>query len=120
MIAGHSDPAVRLAGYSLGTFWFAGLAGAGLFLGSLAAHELSHAIAARRAAGVEVEDSTFWLFGGVSRLRQELPTPRLQLLVAGSGRSPACCSVRHSGSSACLWPRPVSAGWLWARCAGRR
>jgi Zn-dependent protease len=72
-------------GYSLGTFWLAGLAGAGLFLGSLAALELSHAIAARRAAGVEVEDITFWLFGGVSRLRQELPTPRLKLLVAGVG-----------------------------------
>jgi hypothetical protein len=28
----------------------------------------------------------------------------------GSGRSPACCSVRHSGCSACLWPGPVSAG----------
>jgi Zn-dependent protease len=72
-------------GYSNGAYWTAALGAAGLFLGSLVAHELSHAITARRAAGVEVEDITFWLFGGVARIRGELPTPRLQLLVAGVG-----------------------------------
>jgi Zn-dependent protease/CBS domain-containing protein len=72
-------------GYSDGAYWTAALGAAGLFLGSLVAHELSHAITARRAAGVEVEDITFWLFGGVARIRGELPTPRLQLLVAGVG-----------------------------------
>ncbi|HZD00466.1 MAG TPA: site-2 protease family protein [Actinomycetes bacterium] len=72
-------------GYSDGAYWTAALAAAGLFLGSLVAHELSHAVTARRAAGVEVEDITFWLFGGVARIRDELPTPRLQLLVAGVG-----------------------------------
>lgn len=72
-------------GHSSEAYWIAALAAAGLFLGSLVLHELSHAIAARRVAGVEVEDITFWLFGGVARIRGELPTPRLQLLVAGIG-----------------------------------
>jgi Zn-dependent protease/CBS domain-containing protein len=72
-------------GYSSGAYWLAALVAGGAFLGSLVAHELSHAITARRAAGAEVEDITFWLFGGVARLRDELPTPRLQLLVAGVG-----------------------------------
>src|SRR6266702_527551 len=72
-------------GYSSQAYWIAALAAAGLFLGSLVMHELSHAITARRVAGVEVEDITFWLFGGVARIRGELPSPRLQLLVAGIG-----------------------------------
>src|SRR6266536_3327012 len=72
-------------GHSTQAYWIAALAAAGLFLGSLVMHELSHAIAARRVAGVEVTDITFWLFGGVARIRGELPSPRLQLLVAGIG-----------------------------------
>jgi Zn-dependent protease/CBS domain-containing protein len=72
-------------GHSSEGYWIAALAAAGLFLASLALHELSHAVAARRVAGVEVEDITFWLFGGVARIKGELPTPRLQLLVAGIG-----------------------------------
>src|SRR5919198_241699 len=72
-------------GYSSGAYWLAALVASGAFLGSRVAHELSHAITARRAAGVEVELITFWLFDGVALLRDELPTPRLQLLVAGVG-----------------------------------
>ncbi len=72
-------------GHSSLAYWIAALGAAGLFLASLALHELSHAVAARRVAGVEVDDITFWLFGGVARIKGELPTPRLQLLVAGIG-----------------------------------
>jgi Zn-dependent protease len=72
-------------GHSSQAYWIAALSAAGLFLGSLVMHELSHAIAARRLAGVEVQDITFWLFGGVARIRGELPSPRLQFLVAGIG-----------------------------------
>lgn len=72
-------------GHSSAAYWIAALGAAGLFLASLALHELSHAVAARRVAGVEVDDITFWLFGGVARIKGELPTPRLQLLVAGIG-----------------------------------
>jgi Zn-dependent protease/CBS domain-containing protein len=72
-------------GHSPKAYWLAALTASALFLGSLVMHELSHAIAARRLAGVEVEEITFWLFGGIARIRGELPTPRLQLLVAGIG-----------------------------------
>lgn len=72
-------------GHSTQAYWIAALSAAGLFLGSLVMHELSHAVAARRVAGVEVDEITFWLFGGVARIRGELPSPRTQLLVAGIG-----------------------------------
>jgi Zn-dependent protease/CBS domain-containing protein len=72
-------------GHSSQAYWIAALGAAGVFLASLALHEMSHAVAARRVAGVEVEDITFWMFGGVARIKGELPTPRLQLLVAGIG-----------------------------------
>src|SRR6266511_2766858 len=55
-------------GHSSQAYWIAALAAAGLFLGSLVVHELSHAIAARRVAGVEVEDITFWLVAGIGPL----------------------------------------------------
>jgi hypothetical protein len=86
----------------------------------MASHELSYTIAPRWTAGVEVEDTTFWLFGGVSRIRQELPTPRLQLLVAGVGPLTSLLLGAAFWVLGCCWPRPVSAGWLWARCAGWR
>jgi Zn-dependent protease len=54
-------------GYPKGTYWLAGACGALILLGSLLAHELTHAVLARRA-GVKVFDVTLWLFGGVTRL----------------------------------------------------
>jgi Zn-dependent protease len=72
-------------GRSQATYWAAAALTAALFFASLLAHELTHAVLARRVAGVEVEDITFWLFGGVSRMRGELPSPRTQFLVAAGG-----------------------------------
>ena len=71
-------------GHSPGTYWLAGLAGAVLFFGSLLAHELAHAIVARRA-GVEVKGLTLWLFGGVASLGSEPATPRDDFRVAAVG-----------------------------------
>jgi Zn-dependent protease/CBS domain-containing protein len=53
-------------------------------LGSLLAHELTHAILARRA-GVKVVDVTLWLFGGVTRLGGEAKTAREAFRIAVSG-----------------------------------
>lgn len=64
--------------------WFAGSAAAAVFLLGLLAHELTHAIVARRN-GVGVEDITLWLFGGVARLQGEAPSPGAELRIAGSG-----------------------------------
>jgi Zn-dependent protease/CBS domain-containing protein len=74
----------EVAGLSGSTYWIAGILTALLFFAGLLAHELSHALVARRE-GIEVEDITLWLFGGVSRLRGEAATPTIELRVAIAG-----------------------------------
>ena len=64
--------------------WTAGSVAAAAFLLGLLAHELTHAVIARRN-GVGVEDITLWLFGGVARLQGEAPGPGAELRIAGSG-----------------------------------
>jgi Zn-dependent protease len=61
-----------------------GLLTAAAFLGSLLAHELAHAIVARRN-GLTVEGITLWLLGGVARFEGEPDTPGAELRIAGSG-----------------------------------
>jgi Zn-dependent protease/CBS domain-containing protein len=65
-------------------YWSAAIAGAVLFLLSLLAHELAHALVARRF-GIRVERITLWLLGGVAEFADEAPTARADLLVAGVG-----------------------------------
>lgn len=55
-----------------------------VFLASLLAHEISHAVLARRN-GLPVERITLWLFGGVALLRGEPATPGADLRIAGVG-----------------------------------
>jgi Zn-dependent protease len=62
-------------------YWLAGAAGAGLFLGSLLAHEVGHALVARRA-GLRVRGITLWLLGGVAQLEDEPASPGDELRVA--------------------------------------
>jgi Zn-dependent protease/CBS domain-containing protein len=71
-------------GHPDGTYWVVGLAAALVFFGSLLAHELAHAIVARRH-GVEVKGLTLWLFGGVASLGSEPPTPRADFRIAVAG-----------------------------------
>lgn len=61
-----------------------GLFTAAAFLGSLLAHELAHAIVARRN-GLTVEGITLWLLGGVARFEGEPDSPGAELRIAGSG-----------------------------------
>jgi Zn-dependent protease/CBS domain-containing protein len=75
-VTSPGDPAVA--------YWLAGIAGALLLIASLLAHELAHAVVARRE-GVEVEGLTLWLFGGVASLRGEAATPRADLRIAAVG-----------------------------------
>jgi Zn-dependent protease/predicted transcriptional regulator len=65
-------------------YWLAGAAGAVVFYGCLLAHELSHALVARRS-GVKVAGITLWLFGGVSRLDGEPKSAGAEALIAGVG-----------------------------------
>lgn len=69
---------------SSGAYWAAGVLGALLFLGSILAHELSHAVVARHY-GVVVEDITLWILGGVARLKADASTARAQLAIAIAG-----------------------------------
>ncbi|HYL08250.1 MAG TPA: site-2 protease family protein [Candidatus Udaeobacter sp.] len=65
-------------------YWITSLAGAALFYVCLLAHEMSHALVARRN-GVKVAGITLWLFGGVSRLDGEPASARAEALIAGVG-----------------------------------
>jgi Zn-dependent protease len=62
-------------------YWLAALVATGLFLGSLLAHEVGHALVAQRA-GLRVRSITLWLFGGVAQLEEEPASPRDDLRVA--------------------------------------
>jgi Zn-dependent protease/CBS domain-containing protein len=72
------------AGLAAPVYWIAAAAGAFLFYMSLLAHELSHALVARRN-GVKVAGITLWLFGGVSQLEGEPPSARAEAFIAGVG-----------------------------------
>src|SRR5579859_941309 len=65
-------------------YWLAGAMGAVVFYGCLLAHELSHALVARRS-GVKVAGITLWLFGGMSRLDGEPRSAGAEALIAGVG-----------------------------------
>src|SRR5215213_11154092 len=79
-LAGSLLPA-QVPGLAPAAYWLAGLAGAALFLGSLLAHEIGHAVVARRA-GLRVRGITLWLHGGVAQLEDEPATPGDELRVA--------------------------------------
>ena len=79
-LAGSLLPA-EAPGLAPAAYWLAGLAGAGLFLGSLLAHEVGHALVARRA-GLRVRGITLWLLGGVAQLEDEPASPGDELRVA--------------------------------------
>ena len=65
-------------------YWVAGAAGALVFYACLLAHEMAHALVARRS-GVKVAGITLWLFGGVSRLEGEPKSAGSEALIAGVG-----------------------------------
>jgi len=71
-------------GYSTAAYWLAGACGALMLLASLLAHELAHAIVARRM-GVAVGSVTLWLFGGVTTLEGEAKTPKAAFRIAIAG-----------------------------------
>lgn len=64
------------------------------FFACLAAHELAHAVVARRF-GVRIRGITLFLFGGVAEIEGELPTPATEFAVAliGPATSVALGSV---------------------------
>ncbi|MFI1733124.1 site-2 protease family protein [Streptomyces acidicola] len=71
-------------GRAWAVYWAAGLCTAVVFFASLLAHELAHAVVARRN-GVEVDDIVLWLLGGAARLKTEASSPGAELRIAGVG-----------------------------------
>ncbi|GGR92059.1 zinc metalloprotease [Streptomyces humidus] len=71
-------------GHARAVYWAAGLCTAVVFFASLLAHELAHAVVARRN-GVEVDDIVLWLLGGAARLKTEASSPGAELRIAGVG-----------------------------------
>ena len=71
-------------GSGAAVYWLVAAAGAVLFYMCLLAHELSHALVARRY-GVKVAGITLWLFGGVSRLEGDPTSARAEAYIAGVG-----------------------------------
>lgn len=72
---------------------FVGLAGLVI---SILLHELAHSIIAR-SQGVHVSSITLFLFGGVAEIKDDLPTPLTELLIAIAG------PVASLGLALCLW-----------------
>jgi Zn-dependent protease len=100
-------------------YWVAAVIAAVLFFGSLLAHELSHAIVARRQ-GVAVRSITLWLFGGVAQLGGEALTPGADFSIAAVGPGVSLALVGVFAAAARLFEAAGIHGlvvavpsWLW-------
>lgn len=71
-------------GHASVSYWLAALVTVVVFFGSVLAHELAHALMAKRY-GIRTEDITLWMLGGVARLTETPKTPAAQAKIAGIG-----------------------------------
>lgn len=105
-----------VGGYSRPVYWLSGACGALLLLSSLLAHELAHALVARRQ-GVTVGSVTLWLVGGVTALQGEAKTPRAAFRIAFAG--PATSLVLSgifaglATALAAAGAAPIAVGVVW-------
>ena len=74
----------QFGGWSESQYWIVAGATALLFFASVLAHELSHALVARRF-GLKVEGITLFIFGGATTIDSDSRTPREEALIALAG-----------------------------------
>ncbi|MEP6469609.1 MAG: site-2 protease family protein [Chloroflexota bacterium] len=104
----------RFPGWPAVAYAAVGAGVAMLFFASVLAHEVSHALVARRF-GIEVRDITLFIFGGAATLEGDAKTPGQEALIALAG--PFCSLVLGAallGGSLLIDQRHVGeiAGWL--------
>ena len=97
--AGGALPA-QFPDHSPAAYVIAALLATALFVLSLLAHEVGHAVIAVRN-GIEVEGITLWLLGGVARLRGEASNPGMDFRIAAVG--PGISLVLGAGFTAAAW-----------------
>ena len=71
-------------GWGTGVYWLVGALTSVLFFASVLAHELSHALVARRL-GVRTTTITLFIFGGAAAMESEPQRPRDEALIAAAG-----------------------------------
>jgi Zn-dependent protease len=102
----------QLPGRSQAVYWSMGIAGALAFFLCVLLHELSHAVVAR-TYGVEVRGITLFIFGGLTEMPVEPPTPQSELVIAAAGPAASfglallCGALALIGSVA-GWPPPAT------------
>jgi Zn-dependent protease/predicted transcriptional regulator len=112
---------VYYAGYSRGTYWAMGVAGAlGLFF-SIVFHEFWHSMVARRF-GLPMRGITLFIFGGVAEMEDEPANAKTEFLMAIAGPISSVVLggfflLVYRGTAAINWPKPVWGvlqylGWL--------
>ncbi|MEV0132974.1 site-2 protease family protein [Dactylosporangium sp. NPDC050688] len=89
--------------------WLLAAAGAVVFLASLLAHELAHALVGR-LYGVRADRVTLWVFGGVTEFRTAAPHPRADLFTAVAG--PAASALCGAVAAGIALPLGGGSGWL--------
>lgn len=94
-------------GHASGTYVAMAVIAALLFFASLLAHELGHAITARRE-GMELDGITLWLFGGVARFKGTFPSAGAELRIALAG--PAVSLVIGVACSVLAWALALPSG----------
>lgn len=87
-------------GYAGWGYWLFALLTTAAFYASLVAHELGHALAARRY-GVKVRSIVLWVLGGVAQLESDSPNARAELEMAAAG--PAVSFALAAAGAVAAW-----------------
>jgi Zn-dependent protease/predicted transcriptional regulator len=71
-------------GYKSTVYWLTGFIATVLFFLSILTHELCHALVAKRS-GIEVNEITLFIFGGMAKITREASEPLTELKIAVAG-----------------------------------